>query len=362
MQGNSFELRLASWDFKSKRGNFYLDLAKAMKATPGEPITKFLSRYGERYEKEAVGILARHWLGRFNHVGTFTEAVRGTIPDEDLTILAVSEQAGDLVVGLASLGKNIIALTQCKKDIFGTLKASIFLVLLLHIFFAIEAFIVMPKIESAMKANIDISKLGLVGTIYFSGAELIRDWWWAWLMFLVLITFTVIWSLKNYAGKLRPWLDNNMLPFQMFREFNSASFLIALGSVTKLMGSQVVQLNEALNKIGEDAYTWLSWQIGMIQENLQINPNGKGEIFNTGLVNRIAYYRILDIAEYAQMEEMLNSVGEIILETAPVETKKKAEFLRYVLLIICLSLMIGAYAGTFLLIAAFKAQVLVKSM
>lgn len=362
MQGNNFELRLATWDFKSNRGAFYLDLAKAMTAMPGEPITKFLSRYGERYEKESVGILARHWLSRFNHVGTFTEAVRGTIPDEDLTVLAVSERAGDLVVGLSSLGNNIIALTQCKKDIFSTLRASFFLLLLLHIFFAIEAFVVMPKIENAMRANIDISKLGIVGTIYFSGAELIRDWWWAWLMFVIFMTFTVIWSLKNYTGKMRPWLDNHILPFQMFREFNSASFLIALGSVTKLMGSQVVQLNEALNKIGEDAYMWLSWQIGMIQENLQINPNGKGEIFNTGLVSRNAYYRILDIAEYAQMDKMLNSVGEIILETAPVETKKKAEFLRYTLMIVCLSLMIGTYAGTYVLIGAFKAQVLLKSM
>ncbi|MDO8728630.1 MAG: hypothetical protein Q7K26_01915 [bacterium] len=359
---NSLELRLAAWEFKSLRGTFYLDLAKAMKASPGEPITKFLNRYGERYEKEPIGILARHWLSRFNHVGTFTESVRGTIPDEDLTVLAVSEQSGDLRVGLASLGRNIIGLTACKKEIVGALKASVFLILLLHVFFAIEAFVVMPKIESAMKSNIDLNKLGTIGYVFFSGADFIRGWWWAWFALLIFLTAAVIWALPNYVGRMRSWLDNNILPFQMYRDFNGASFLTSLGSVTTLMGSQVVQLNDALSRIAEDAYPWLSWQINMIQDNLQINPNGKGEIFNTGIVNRMAYYRILDMADYAEMSVMLSSVGDIILETAPIETKKKAETLRYVLMIICLSMMLGVYGGTFGLIDAFKAQVQLKSM
>lgn len=355
-------LGFAIWQFKSTRGEFYLDLAKGMKASPGQAITKFLERAKDRYATEPLGILCRHWLIRFDHVGTFTESVRGTVPEEDLTVLAASERAGDLRTGLESLGKNIIGLGVCKKEIINTIISGVVLFLFLHIFLGIEAFMVMPKMEAAMKSNVDISKLGLIADILFTGARVIRNWWWAWFLLFGVTIAWVIWSLQNYVGRVRPWLDSNVLPYQMYRDFKGASFLIALGSITRLIGSQVVQLHDALTLMGENAYPWLRWHIYKIQENIQNHPNSKGEIFNTGIASKASYYRILDIAEYSQMSEMLNTVGDVILDTAPAETKKRAATIRYVLLAVSVSIMLGVYGGTFGLIDAFKVQIQLKAM
>lgn len=355
-------LKFAIWQFKSSRGAFYQDLAKGMKASPGQSITNFLERSKDRYANEPLGILCRHWLIRFDHVGTFTESIRGTVPDEDLTVLAASERAGDLRTGLESLGKNIIGLDECKKEIINTVISGVVLVLFLHIFLAIEAFMVMPKMEAAMKANVDISKIGLIADVLFNGGHVIRNWWWAWFLFIGANIAWVIWSLPNYIGRMRPWLDSHVLPYQMYRDFNGASFLIALGSVTRLIGSQVVQLHDALSLMGENAYPWLRWHIHQIQENMQNHPNSKGEIFNTGIASKSSYYRILDIAEYSQMSEMLNTVGDVILDTAPVESKKRAATVRYVLLAVSISVMLGVYGGTFGLIDAFKMQIQLKAM
>lgn len=360
--GDNLTLKFAKWQFKALRGDFYQDLAKGMKASPGQSITTFLERYRDRYVKEPVGILCRHWLLQFDHVGTFTESARGTIPEEDLTVLAVSENAGDLRVGLESLGKNIVALTSCKKEINNTLITGFVLVLFLHIFLGIEAYMVMPKMEAAMRANIDVSKLGLIGEVLFTGGSVIRNWWWAWFICVAACIAWVIWALPNYVGRMRPWLDAHFLPFQMYRDFSGASFLVALGSVTRLVGAQVVQLHDALSRMAENASPWLRWHIGQIQENIQNQPNSKGEIFNTGVTSKNAYYRILDIAEYSQMSEMLNQVGAVILDTAPVETKKRALTIRYLLLFLSVSVMLGVYGGTFGLIDTFKAQVQLKSM
>lgn len=84
------------FEFGSERGQFYLDLCENMRAMPGVPITKFLSNYAKRYPNRAVGKMALYWLHRFTETGTLTASLRGTVPDEDLTVLAVFERAGEL--------------------------------------------------------------------------------------------------------------------------------------------------------------------------------------------------------------------------------------------------------------------------
>lgn len=358
----SWKLRNASWEFKSIRGQFYLDVASVMEASPGEPVSKILAKYGERYSKEAPGILCRHWLDRFNHVGTFTESVRGTIPDEDLAVLSASERSGDLRKGLEALGKNIMGLQECRKEIRKTMISALVLVLFAHVFVAINAFFVVPKLEAAMRGMVDVAALGRIGSIFLGGSKIIRDWWWLWAGFLIGLVALNVWALKHYVGRFRPWLDNHFLPFQMSRDFNGASFFVTVGSITGAMGAQVVQLHDALTQMRERAYPWLGWQIARIQENMYLHPTSKGEIFDTGIANRKTYYRILDIADYSEVSEMLGKVGDIILKTAPEEIKARANTIRFVLMAASLSLMIGIYGGTFALIEAFKTAAALKSL
>jgi type II secretory pathway component PulF len=358
----SFKIRSAAWEFKSKRGNFYLDIASVMEASPGEAVTKILQRYADRYSKEPLGILSRHWLDRFQDVGTFSESLRGTIPTEDLAVLSASESAGDLRVGLEALGRNLASLSATKSEITKTMVSAVMLVLFLHIFLGIEAFMVMPKLQAAMKGTADVSQLGKSASVFFGGAELIRNWWWAWALFVGGALALVSWALKNYVGRGRKWLDAHFLPFQMARDFNAASFFSTVGAITGAKGAQVVQLNDALSEIGQHAYPWLKWQIKQVQENLQQRPNSKGEIFDTGIANRRTYYRILDIADHSEMSAMLKKVGDIILKSAPEEIKAKATIVRFVLMAICLTTMIGIYGGTYGLIDSFKAASQMKAM
>ena len=358
----NWKLKNAAFDFKSKRGNFYLDLASVMEASPGESVTKILAKYSERYKNKSIGILCRHWLDRFQEVGTFSESLRGTIPTEDLATLSASEAAGDLRIGLEKLGQNIIEMNLCKAEIVKALIGALMLVIVLHVFIGIEAFMVMPKLEVAMKGKVDFAQMGNSATFLFGGAEVVRNWWWAWFAFVIGMTALVVWALKNYTGKYRPWLDNNILPFQMARDFNAAGFFATVGSITAPRGGHVVQLHDALVQMRHNAYPWLRWQTKLILDNLAAHPNSKGEIFNTGIANRKTYYRILDIADYSEVPVMLQKVGGIILKTAPDEIKARATLLRVVLMAICLLTMLGVYGGTFALIEAFKAAAQMKAL
>jgi len=362
-QGPSWRIKNAAFDFKGKRGNFYLDLASVMEATPGEPITKLLSRYAERYKKQSVGVLCHYWLERFPHVGTFTESLRGTIPDEDLASLAASESAGDLRLGLEKLGANILAMQATRSEIQKLLFSAGIMLAVFHAYIAMQAFLVMPKLHSAvLSSRIDMNQLGALGSFFFGGAAFVRAWWIGYVVLAVAITALTIWALKNYVGKYRQFLDSRFLPFQMARDFNAAAFFSTMGMITAVRNSNVVQLNDALLKIRTNAYPWLRWQTTRILDNLAANPNGKGEIFNTGIANQTTYYRILDISDYADVPVMLQQIGTIILKTAPEEIKAKASTVRIVLMAACLITMLGMYGGTIALVEMFKTAVNMKAM
>ena len=357
----NWKLKNAAFDFKSKRGNFYLDLASVMEASPGESVTKLLAKYAERYKKQSIGILCRHWLDRFQEVGTFSESLRGTIPTEDLATLSASEAAGDLRVGLEKLGQNIIAMDACKGEIIKAMVGALMLILVLHVFIGIQAFMVMPKLEAAMIGKVDMAQMGKTAFL-FGSAQFIRSWWWAYAVGVVGLTALVVWALKNYTGRYRPWLDNNILPFQMARDFNAAGFFSTVGSITASRSGHVVQLHDALMQMRQNAYPWLRWQTKLILDNLAAHPNSKGEIFDTGIANRKTYYRILDIADYSEVPVMLQKISGIILTTAPAEIKARATLLRVVLMAACLITMLGIYGGTFALIEAFKAAAQMKAL
>ncbi|MGT2460230.1 hypothetical protein ACU4GI_46960 (plasmid) [Cupriavidus basilensis] len=349
-------------EFSGERGDFYVDLAQSMRAMPGVPITQFLENYAKRYNKRAIGKMAQYWLTRFSETGTFTESIRGTVPNEDLTLLAVSEKAGDLASGLQSLGENIVAMAKTKQEMIMTMASGIVLIVLLHAFLAIQAFLVMPQLEKAMTANADASTIGLLPTVLFGAARVFRTWWPLEAVILVAIIAWIFWSLPRYTGRGRAWLDNHVLPYQMYRDFQGAAFFVALGSVTKLIGAQIIQIADALQRIRQNSVRWLAWHIDRIMENMENEPTAKGELFNTGIVNERNFYRVVDIAEYAQLSTMLNDVGALIMRTAPVEMQKKAGKSRFALMLTCIVLMFGIYGATLYMINDFKSQAQMKSM
>jgi len=349
-------------EFSSERGEFYVDLAQSMRAMRGVPITQFLENYAKRYQKRAIGKMAQYWLTRFSETGTFTESIRGTVPNEDLTLLAVSENAGDLASGLQSLGENIVAMAKTKQEMIMTMASGIVLIVLLHVFLAIQAFMVMPQLEKAMTANADPASIGLLPSFLFGAATIIRTWW---PLEIAVMSAVLVWifsSLPRYTGPGRAWLDNHFLPYEMYRDFQGAAFFVALGSVTKLIGSQIIQIADALQRIRQNSVSWLAWHIDQIMRNMEEEPTSKGALFNTGIVNERNYYRVVDIAEYADLSTMLNEVGALIMTTAPVEMQKKAGKSRFALMLTCVVLMFGLYGATLFMINDFKNQAQIKSL
>lgn len=195
-------LFLAIYEFKQRRGEFYSDLAGLMAAQPGKNIRELLEPYVERYGSMPEGKLAAYWLQRMDEdVATFSEALVGTVPSEDLTVLAFAERAGDLKVGLEQLSENIRGMEEAKKVARTVLFTAVAAVVIFHIFLAVEGFVLMPRTLKSIGGMIPPEHWGPVGKMFYGLGVVVRGWGWALILLEVFVFGWVKWSFPNYVGR-----------------------------------------------------------------------------------------------------------------------------------------------------------------
>ncbi|TES62211.1 hypothetical protein E2P84_42410 [Burkholderia cepacia] len=347
--------------FHGQRGRFYRDLARSAQNIDGTSLTTVVEKYARRYPKLPVGVMARHWLRRWEHSGQFSQVIRGTVPDEDIVVIQASESLGDLNSGILMLGENIMQLQKTKEALIYSLGTSGLLFGFFHVFMALQAFLVQARLEKAVVRYLKPDEIPALAHVFFTTASVIRTYWPLWLVFLAGLVALIIWSLPRYTGRMRPWLDRNVIFYTMYRDFRGAAFLKALGSVTRLYGGRVVQLNDALLRMRMFAYPWLRWHIDQILKNLENNPNGQGEVFNTGFTSAEVAYQIQDMAEHTAIGPMLEQIGDLVMETAPEDCERRANRLRYTSIFLLLLAMVCIYLGTGLIINDFQTIIKARS-
>jgi type II secretory pathway component PulF len=340
--------------FKKERATFYNDLAESMQAEPGTRITTFITRYAERYPKEPVGKLAGHWLNAFREEGSFAEAVRGTVPDDDIGTIAISEKAGDLKAGLFALSEVIAGLDKTKEAMMTVFASSILVFIVLQFYVGFYSFSIIPKIESGLPHDMSIYDVGPVASFMHTLSYSVRTFWPLWFASIFLFIGLSVWAVPNYIGPFRPWLDRHILHFQLYREFRAAQFLTSLSTITQNINNSVLPVPQALQRMEVEATPWVRWHINRILANMENNTEGKGENFATGMVSKKMEYRMIDIAQYADMSDMLDQVGKTILKRTPKEMEQRAQKIQFISRIIMVGIVFAISAGFYYLSFEFQ--------
>ena len=340
--------------FKKERATFYNDLAESMQAEPGTRITMFLSRYAERYPREPVGKLSAHWLNVFRTEGSFAEAVRGTVPDDDIGTIAISEKAGDLKAGLFALSEVIAGLDKTKDAMRTVFASSILVFVVLQFYVGFYSFSIIPKIESGLPKDLSIYDVGPVASFMHTLSYSVRTFWPLWFASIILAIGISVWAVPNYIGRFRPWLDRHVLHFQLYREFRAAQFLTSLSTITQNINNSVLPVPQALQRMETEATPWVRWHIKRILVNMENGTDGRGENFATGMVSRRMEYRMIDIAQYADMSDMLDQVGKTILKRTPKEMEQRAQRIQFISRVIMVAIVFGISAGFYNLSFEFQ--------
>jgi len=321
----------ARFEFAAKRADYYYDLAMRIENMPGEPISNHFAKDAARRACKPLGILAALWLARSEGLdGEMQEArladiLRGTVPDEDLAIIAVAEQGGDLKQGLFKLAENLRTMRDAKANIVIMLASVGLTLIILHVYLGAMAFLVAPMLDRSFASLLPVDAYGPIAKTFHYSAQFLRNWGWVVLIGELALAYWVARALKNYTGKYRQWLDNKIILFDFFRRFQGAQFLSAMASVTQSFGGDAKNLSAALELMRSHAYPYLAQHIDRIQVTLEETPNAGGKIFDTGLFDEDTSFRIQDIAEYQDdLSEMLQTVSNTLLQTAPRELEQRA--------------------------------------
>lgn len=343
-------LKLACFRFRFLRGQFYYDLSRTMAVVSdganGKNLLDLLETQAQRHKHNATGKVCAVWVDRLkNEVSSFSEAITGTVPDEDQILLEVCEESGDLSFGLEALGKNLLALNETLSNIVSVMTLVMVMIVITLAYTFAQTFHLLPEMFASMKASIDLSKLGETTDSVISFMEFWQAWGWLVVVGIITLIGCVWISLSKLTGDMRKVLDKWFLPYQLYRAFHGALFLSTISVITqKLGGNRVMALSEALNRINKKSYPWLKWQSMMIIENLDNKPNSGGEIFNTGIMEQRAYYRVLDMGDYTlDTAELMHKVTQIILEETPVYTMKKVKRWRGVLQLVVVGVILAFY-------------------
>ncbi|RWA56016.1 hypothetical protein AU476_05515 [Cupriavidus sp. UYMSc13B] len=174
----------AKYRFRWMRATYYYDLAKRIQHMPGEPIANHFAKDAARRAGEPLGILAAHWLSRSEGIdgqmqrSRLTEIFRGTVPDEDIPILAVAEDGGDIREGLETLARNLTALGEARAGIALTLAGVVMTLVILHAYLAAMAFLVGPKVDESFRSMLDVGQYGPIGKTFHNTTTFLRHWGW----------------------------------------------------------------------------------------------------------------------------------------------------------------------------------------
>lgn len=346
----------AKYRFRSERATYYHDLAQRIEHMPGEPLSNHFAKDAARRAGEPIGMLAAHWLARWEGAdgeiqrSRLTDIFRGTVPNEDLPILAVAEEGGDIKEGLLSLAKNLKALEGTKVKIFLTMASLIATLVILHVYIAVMALIVAPQIDNAFSHVLSVKDYGPIASAYHNGSVFVRHWGWLVVAVELAAAAWIAVALPGYVGRWRGWLDRKTLIFDFFRRFQAAQFFAGMASVTKRFGGDAKNLANGLALMRVNAYPYLAYHIERIELNLEYNPNLGGKVFDTGLLDRETAYRIEDIAEYeGDLSAMLSKVSEHMLESAPAEMLERAtKFNRHMTILLIIVITGLAYLPAFM--------------
>ena len=344
--------------FRDERAEYYFDLASRMEANPGVPFTEFFAKDAQRYPDEPKGVLSSIWLARYEGIdgheqaATFSDILRGTIPDEDLAVLGVGERSSDLQQALYALSKNLTAFDETRRMVTAMMAAIAITILIIQVYLGVYAYVLEPKLEASMSVYLNVDQYGPLGEAFHAWGALIRTWGWVLLVAEAGLVATVIWSMTRYTGRMRAWLDENVLFYQIFRMFQGAQFLAGLSAVTKRWGGKESQtLMPALEEMRQRAYPWLKHHVDRILHKLEYTPHIGAKVFDTGMFEKRTLHRIQDRSEYEEdLSKLLEDVSDQMIKTAPHEIKRKAArittFLTVTLLLVMVVLSLSSYQVT----------------
>ena len=310
------KVKRAARGFQKQRAHYYKHLAQMLESSKGNTkISLLFERDAQRYENLPRGLLASFWATTYlANGGNLAETWQGTLPDDEVTIIRVAQNAGDgaLLAALRDVGRVAALADRVKKEVIGTLAAAVIGITVA--FFVGTVFVVFSsgKLQE-IYSFIPLTEWGPKGKAFNTHAERVKEYGLFALVFIFMLLFYFQWTVNNYVGPVRDWLDTNVAVYKTIRDIKGALFLSTMATLTKKRANAMYTLSEALTVIAQGARSpWLRWRVEEIVKRMEISGATGSEAFNTNLISKEMYYFLRDTQEAIGPSEGFEETGKFV--------------------------------------------------
>ena len=327
---------LAAMGFAKDRHEYYRYMADLMAGSGGRKNMLDIFRAdAERYAGTPRGVLSAYWAERYEETGAdLAAAWKGTMPEADLMIIRAAQNSGGAALeqAMRDVARVSGLVQQARSTFIGTILAGAFGVLIALGMLAALPLGLVPQIRESF-SFVPLEKWGALGQrlVRFSAWIAAYGPWV--LAALAALATWVWWSLANFTGPARRWLDEHVLVYRLYRDFRGAMFLASVSSMVKRRsGSSTLKLQDALLELGAQGEPWLRWHCDAIVENINQSGGQGPEIFDTGVVDREILYYLMDMVQTQGFDEGLHRAGARTEQRVVQVVGMRAAVIRWVLL------------------------------
>ena len=328
-------IRLASWQFRRWRADYYLYLSEMIHLTDGSRTLSGIFRedalrhagHGPR------GVLSAEWFRRFPLCGgDLFSTWSGTLPDVEIAILREAQYAGvgALPIALARLSHIVRLIDGSTREFVGTVMVAV-----IALFVALLALLVIPFFSAnhiaAAFSFLQPQFYGSLTKQFFSLAQWLGAYWWV-LPFIASLSLAAVKrSLAITTGAWRLWLDRFGV-WRLYRILNSIRFLSLLSLLLRQRGHLGTRLREALVTQKKGATPWLGWHLDQMVMRLDAGMPATTAM-NTGLIDRQTWWYFTDMVQAVGLDEGMERTRTHLETMAVARLRRQALTLRWLLLI-----------------------------
>lgn len=331
-------VRRASSRFAKQRGSYYEYVAALLKGSGGsiKPMTMF-ERDIQRFAGKPRGVLSEYWLDRYSaNGGDLADAFTGTLPDDEIAIIRVSQGAGSdaLLIALEDVARIAKLADKIKSEsrsilIAGAVAATLALVMLT----AFPVFSV-AALKDAY-SFLPLEAWGKTGKSYYAYSERVKAYG-AWVFGAIVLSFIWLnWSIGNLVVPAREWLDRNIVLYRIVRDLKGAMFLSTMSTLSRKRGNVMFTLKQSLEMFLESVNTpWMRWRVQQIIDSADATGGVGVQAFGTGMLSEDMYFYLEDMQAAKGFSAGFEEAGRYVETHLLASIVTRLTFYRWLLLLL----------------------------
>ncbi|ECA7544030.1 type II secretion system protein F [Salmonella enterica subsp. enterica serovar Berkeley] len=263
---------------------------------------RFITDDGKKNKKNSA-VVVMQWLTSLRNGDSFSAAIEGWIPADEVSIISSGEISGDLSASLRS----IILMNETKRKIRAALAGVLYPVALLSstCFFL---YIFGTKVVPAFAQVLPVSRWQGAGKTMYLLSYFVRNYLFDVILLIIALIIAIVFTFSLWTGKIRKFIDV-IPPWSIYKSVIGCGFLLSLSALL----NAGIPSPEAIRIIFKTATPWYKERLVAIRQALFNGAPNIGEALYITGYNFPTKDMVMDIRTYAALdgfEAMLNKLSE----------------------------------------------------